>query len=99
MKKINVILIYEIIKNLIYLLKKYSFQKVNSKEYLDKVLSVAKDYLSPIEFDLLRLSLSLRTYSPAIEMSRKVTHFVLKFKSHYSNISYISKFSSDKSFG
>jgi hypothetical protein len=26
-----------------------------------------------MQFDLLKLSLSIRTYSPAIEMSRKVT--------------------------
>ena len=51
---------------------------MNSKEYLDKVLSVTKDYLTPIEFDMLRLSLSLRTYSPAIEMSRKVIFIFLK---------------------
>ena len=39
---------------------------------MNQVLTTAVNYLSPMEFDLLKLSLSVRTYSPAIEMSRKV---------------------------
>jgi hypothetical protein len=49
------------------------FLKVNNQSYYDELLQLTSKYISPLQHDLLRLSLSIRTFSPAIEMSRSVS--------------------------
>jgi hypothetical protein len=48
--------------------------QANNEIYYQSVLTKAINHLSQMQFDLLKLSLSIRTYSPAIEMSRKVIY-------------------------
>ncbi len=47
-------------------------QQTNNQTHYQQVLITAEKFLSQLQFDLLRLSLSIRTYSPAIEMSRQL---------------------------
>jgi hypothetical protein len=61
----------------------YEISSINSDDFnlassdatqtaYENVLKISRKYLSEIEFDLLKLSLSIRAHSPAIEASRKV---------------------------
>lgn len=44
----------------------------NNQSCVEELLNRASKYVSTMHFDLLKLSLSIRTYSPAVEMSRKL---------------------------
>jgi hypothetical protein len=49
----------------------------NNETYYDQILTKASKYLSRMQFDILKLSLSIRSHSPAVEMSRKVRILLL----------------------
>ena len=53
--------------------------QVNNKSYYDELLDKVSNYVSPMQFDLFKLMLSVRTYSPAIEMSRQVRSALVVF--------------------
>ena len=53
--------------------------QVNNKSYYDELLDKVRNYVSPMQFDLFKLMLSVRTYSPAIEMSRQVRSALVVF--------------------
>ncbi|CAF0964391.1 unnamed protein product [Brachionus calyciflorus] len=55
-----------------------SVDSFNNQTYFEELLKKAAEYISPMQFDLLKLSLSIRTFSPAIEMTRKLAEDALK---------------------
>jgi hypothetical protein len=46
----------------------------STKNYHDQLLSFTRKYLNSITNDLLRMALALRSYSPTVEMMRKMAH-------------------------
>ncbi len=59
---------------LILNLTKFIFNKNqdNNQSYVEELFSKVSKHVSNMQFDLLKLYLSIRTYSPSIEMSRKL---------------------------
>jgi hypothetical protein len=46
----------------------------SAQNYQDQLLSFSRQYLNTITNHLLRMALALRSYSPAVQMMRKMAH-------------------------